>query len=179
MNAIELGKFISQLRNEKHITQDELAEKLNVSSGKVISKWENGYATPDFNTLIKLSKILDVTLFELSICQRLEKPSLIEATKTRLKSIKDITKLNILKKITIVITILLGIFFGLTAIFTIKYYNQITIYKLVSLDKDFYIQGTFINAKDYKVFNITNLGYVGEEEEKYNINAYNIEYEIM
>ena len=38
---VKFGKFISTLRKEQNLTQDELAEKLNISSGKTISKWEN------------------------------------------------------------------------------------------------------------------------------------------
>lgn len=41
MDQIKIGKFISLKRNEKNITQSELAEKLNITD-RAISKWENG-----------------------------------------------------------------------------------------------------------------------------------------
>lgn len=41
MNASELGKRISDLRNESKMTQTDLAEKLNVST-QAISKWKTG-----------------------------------------------------------------------------------------------------------------------------------------
>ena len=41
MNQIKIGKFMSQLRKEKNMTQQVLADKIGVSF-KTISKWENG-----------------------------------------------------------------------------------------------------------------------------------------
>jgi len=51
---------IKELRNEFGLSQNELAEKLNISQ-KCISNWENGVNEPDFETLIKLSRLFDVT----------------------------------------------------------------------------------------------------------------------
>ena len=70
MFQTKFGKFISSLRNEKNLTQDELAEKLHVSSGKIVSKWENGNTLPDFEMIIQLSKELDISLYELSVCEK-------------------------------------------------------------------------------------------------------------
>lgn len=41
MNPKEIGAFLKQLRNEKEITQERLAEILGVS-GRTISRWETG-----------------------------------------------------------------------------------------------------------------------------------------
>ena len=41
MDQIKIGKFILKCRKEKELTQDQLAEKLGVTS-KSISRWENG-----------------------------------------------------------------------------------------------------------------------------------------
>ena len=41
MNQEEIGKFIAKLRNEKQMTQQELADKIGVTD-RAISKWENG-----------------------------------------------------------------------------------------------------------------------------------------
>ena len=41
MDQIKVGKFIAELRKEKDLTQEELAELLGVSS-KSVSRWENG-----------------------------------------------------------------------------------------------------------------------------------------
>ncbi len=46
MDQIKVGKFIAELRKEKNLTQEELAELLGVSS-KSVSRWENGKNLPD------------------------------------------------------------------------------------------------------------------------------------
>lgn len=64
MNQEKIGKFISELRKEKNITQMELADKLNITD-KAISKWENGRCMPDISFLEELSKIFNVSVNEL------------------------------------------------------------------------------------------------------------------
>lgn len=178
MDQIELGKFINKLRIEANLTQDELAKKVDVGSGKTVSKWENGYSMPDFITLKKLSIALNVTLYELSECKRLKKKSYIEATKDYIKSSSDIFKLNIIGKVTIVIAILLGIFFGLCSIFTIDNYGTVEVYKLMSLDENYKIEGNIMITKDYNVFDLIDLGYVGNNNDFLNIDVFSINYNV-
>lgn len=64
MNQEKIGRFIRELRIEKEMTQQELAEKLGVTDS-AISKWENGRGAPDITFLIPLSKELNITLLEL------------------------------------------------------------------------------------------------------------------
>lgn len=179
MNQIEFGKFIYKLRIEANLTQDELAKKVGVASGKTVSKWENGYSLPDIITLKKLSVALNVTLYELTECKRLKKKKFIDATKDFIKSSKDIFKLNIICKVTIVITILLGIFFGLCTIFTLNNYGTVEIYTIKSLNNDFYIKGNITLTKNYSTFTLLDIDYIGEDESILNTDAYNIEYKIM
>ncbi len=179
MDQGKFGKFLSELRNEKGMTQDELAEKLNVSSGKIISKWENGVSMPDFDTIAKLAEILDVTLYEMHTCEKLKKPYLIQATKDKIKSSKDILKLEIQRKILVVIAIIIGIILGLCAIFTIDNYNTVKIYTLESIDSDFCINGNIVEAKDYNIFNLINIGCINKNNCELDIDATNIEYEIL
>lgn len=49
-----------ELRREKELTQDELAEKIG-SSQKTISSWEKGRTTPRLKELLLLCKTLDCT----------------------------------------------------------------------------------------------------------------------
>ena len=179
MDQIKLGKFINELRIEANLTQDELAEKLGVSSGKIISKWENGYSMPDFITLNKISNTLNVTLYELSICKRLKKKRLVERTKDFIKNSKDIFKLNIISKILICLSILLGVFFGICTIYTIDNYDTVRIYELKSLDDDFVINGNIILAKDYNVFNLLNIDYIGKNNLLHDSYVKNISYYVL
>ena len=58
------GDSIRYLRERRHLTQRELAERLNVSD-KTISKWEKNLSVPDADTLIRLAEILEVSVSEL------------------------------------------------------------------------------------------------------------------
>ncbi len=58
---MKLGKKIKYYRNEKAITQDELAERVFVSR-QTISNWENDKSYPDINSILLLSEVLDVPI---------------------------------------------------------------------------------------------------------------------
>lgn len=70
MNQEKIGKFISECRKKKNITQEQLAEKLNISKNAV-SKWERGLNLPDVSIMQDLCKILNITLNELFIGERI------------------------------------------------------------------------------------------------------------
>lgn len=74
----EFGRFVSQLRKEKEMTQKELARKLYISD-KAVSKWETGQSIPTVDLLIPLSEILGVTVTELLECRRIDSPQAIPA----------------------------------------------------------------------------------------------------
>ena len=66
---MQLASKIKQLRAKCGYTQDELANKIGVSS-QAVSKWENRITTPDITLLPILSEVFGVTideLFDLSI----------------------------------------------------------------------------------------------------------------
>lgn len=60
VNKSTFGQFLRQKRNEKGMTQKELAEKLFLSES-AISKWEKGTAVPDTDNIVQLSKLFGVT----------------------------------------------------------------------------------------------------------------------
>lgn len=59
-----IGETITSLRKEKGMTQNELAEKMNVTD-KAVSKWERNLSCPDINTISKLADVLEVSVEEL------------------------------------------------------------------------------------------------------------------
>ena len=59
-----IGETIASLRKEKGMTQNELAEKMNVTD-KAVSKWERDLSCPDINTISKLADVLNVSVEEL------------------------------------------------------------------------------------------------------------------
>ena len=64
MDQIKIGKFIQNKRKEKNITQQELAETLNITD-RAISKWENGKCMPDVGIMQELCEILNITINDL------------------------------------------------------------------------------------------------------------------
>lgn len=60
MDAAKIGDFLSALRKAQGYTQQEVAEKLNLSN-KTISKWENGGGLPDITVLPALAELYGVT----------------------------------------------------------------------------------------------------------------------
>ena len=74
MNQLTTGKFISQKRKEKNLTQEQLAEKLGVSN-KTISKWETGKCMPDYGVVKSLCEELEMTVAELMDGEEAEEKS--------------------------------------------------------------------------------------------------------
>lgn len=64
MENEKMGRFISELRKSKQMTQKDLAAKLNITD-KAVSKWERGLSCPDISLLSTIAEILGVTTGEL------------------------------------------------------------------------------------------------------------------
>ena len=57
----EVANSIKKLRQEKKLSQDQLAEQLHVTR-QAVSNWENGKKQPDVDTLTGLAEIFDVSV---------------------------------------------------------------------------------------------------------------------
>ena len=55
-----MGQIIKRLRKEKNLTQEELAEQLNISA-PAVSKWENETSMPDISQVVPLANLFGVT----------------------------------------------------------------------------------------------------------------------
>ena len=64
MNQEKIGRFIAQCRKENHLTQRELAERLNITD-RAVSKWETGKALPDSSIMLEVCQILHITVNDL------------------------------------------------------------------------------------------------------------------
>ncbi len=64
MDQLAIGKFITLKRKEKNLTQEQLAEQLNISN-KTVSKWETGKCMPDYSVIKNLCEVLEITISEL------------------------------------------------------------------------------------------------------------------
>ena len=61
---MNIGEKLFELRKGKNLTQDEVAEKLNVTR-QTVSKWETNQSTPDFDKIVPLCELYGITPNEL------------------------------------------------------------------------------------------------------------------
>ena len=61
---MDLGKKIIEMRKNSKLSQEQLAEKLDVTR-QTISNWENGKFYPDIDALVKISKFFNISLDDL------------------------------------------------------------------------------------------------------------------
>ena len=113
MNQQKIGRFISECRKQKGLTQAQLAEALGVSD-KTISRWETGKTMPDLSFYEPLCETLDVQISELLYAKKMtdqektvhgEKSALnIFKTKSQLQTFAILTEILIFIGIIITIT---------------------------------------------------------------------------
>lgn len=61
---MNLGERLFELRKAKNLTQDDMAEKLNVTR-QTVSKWETNQSTPDFDKIMPLCELFEIGVEEL------------------------------------------------------------------------------------------------------------------
>ena len=86
MDYEKIGEFIFKLRKEKNLTQKQLAEKLNVTN-KAISKWERGLGAPDVSLLRQLSEILEISVNELLLGEKIDSLTKDQSDKVLVESV--------------------------------------------------------------------------------------------
>ena len=117
MDQIKIGKFISTRRKEKQLTQQELAEKLNITN-RAISKWENGFCLPDVGIMPELCKILDITINDLFSGETVDmkdnekklEENLLEMARIKEQQDKELLSLEIFIGIIISVFLLICVF---------------------------------------------------------------------
>lgn len=73
MDLQKIGSFLKELRKEKELTQEQLAETLNVSR-RTVSRWETGSNMPDLDLLMEMADLYQVELRELLNGERKNEP---------------------------------------------------------------------------------------------------------
>ena len=87
MDQKQVGIFLKELRKEKNITQEQLAEQLNVS-GRTVSRWETGNNMPDISLLVEISELYDISIPEIINGKR-KSENMNEEVKEVAKSMSD------------------------------------------------------------------------------------------
>ena len=95
MDAHKFGNFVAITRKENHMTQAELASKLQVTD-KAVSRWERGLGFPDINTLEPLAEALGLSVLELMKSERIKETDIqcTDASVILSDTIKDIKFAN-------------------------------------------------------------------------------------
>ena len=117
MDQKKIGQFLQALRKEKNITQEMLAETLNVSS-RTISRWETGNNMPDISLLIELSQFYQVSISEIIDGERKSEKMKQETKDTVIKIAEyNINKIHIERmKIISIFFIIFGVFIMISAL---------------------------------------------------------------
>lgn len=85
---MNIGEKLYELRKEKHLSQEEVAEKLDVTR-QTISKWETNGSTPDFDKIKPLCELYGITADELltGVKNEVKEPTKVETKAQRAKGI--------------------------------------------------------------------------------------------
>lgn len=100
MDQKKIGSFLRELRKEKGITQEQLAELTGVSN-RSVSRWETGTNLPDLDILIQLADYYNVELREILDGERKDVQMDKETRETVLKAAdySNMTKMDFSRKI--------------------------------------------------------------------------------
>ena len=143
---MQINKRIFELRKERGWSQDQLAEKVNVSR-QSISKWESAQALPEIEKVIELSKIFQVTTDYLLLDQADEKEARPKWTTSESEGyqqeVRSFGLVNVLYILFLAITLIFFLFFlsagaalACKRYLTIKktYLDQITNFRVESAE---------------------------------------------
>ncbi len=111
MDQIKIGSFLKELRKETGLTQEQLAEHLNVSN-RSVSRWETGSTLPDISILIELAEFYEVDIKEVIDGERKSESMEREVVET-LEKVGEYTsneKRQIIKLLKVILSFALGSF---------------------------------------------------------------------
>lgn len=117
MDQKKTGLLLKTLRKEKNITQEVLAETLNVSS-RTVSRWETGSNMPDISLLVELSEFYQVSIPEIIDGERKSEKMNQETKNTAIKMAEYSKSLlsTEKRKIISVLLIIFGVFVIISAL---------------------------------------------------------------
>lgn len=117
---MDLGNKISKIRKDNNLTQEDFAEKYNVTR-QTISSWENSKSYPDLDTLVKISDDFSISL---DVLLKEDKKVIEKITKSQ-KDSKKYKRLTLILGIFIgVVLLAIGGYFGMYYTSKIKLENQ-------------------------------------------------------
>ena len=115
MDQEKIGKFIASVRKEQNLTQEQLAEKLGITS-KAVSKWECGKGLPDASIMMELCEILKITVNDLLSGEKIKQENYQKKLEENILDTIDYSNKKVLEKNKVIYGMIL--FFGLGLVFT-------------------------------------------------------------
>lgn len=125
MDQVKIGKFISQMRKEKGLTQKQLGEELLISD-KTVSKWETGKGMPEVSLMLPLCEKLGINVNELLTGERIPDEDYEKKAEENIMNIMREKEESIRKIIVSVIAGVTGILAGCTLILVSGVFNMET-----------------------------------------------------
>lgn len=152
MNKEKFGIFLSNLRIERNLTQENVAEALDVTH-QTVSKWERGITLPELEMLVKIANFFNVSLYELTTCQLIKNPLFSKYNKQKLIDLLSFKKISLIKAFTLFILTTVTFIICFSVIYSIANFNQVKIYELHSINKNIDFKGYLI--KKHNKFYLT------------------------
>ena len=120
MDQKKFGSFLRELRKEKQLTQEQLAERFGVTS-RSVSRWETGSNMPDLSILVELADFYDVDIRDIIDGER-KGEDMNKEEKERLQLVADYAeteKNTLLMRLRIFSIVgLISLIAGLTGVWT-------------------------------------------------------------
>lgn len=179
-----IGQYLKELREKKHLSQNQLAEKLHISRS-VIAKYETGEREPSFNNLIIISKYFKIPITNLiPIYEKsIESPNTKDILNYLLRQNK------IFRNIVFALIIIIFMITVSSLIYmNIMNYVSTKVYRVTSVDNNSIIRdGLLIKTKDKIYLSLVGnlnpnkvekveLYYLDNEEKVYIFETSNVEY---
>ena len=149
MDCDKVGKYLTELRKSKGLTQEQLGEIIGVSN-KTISKWETGINIPDTYFLFALSKEFDVSVQDILNGEKIY--NIMDNNSMVVKAINFYSTVfkRKITRISILLVIFVIIIFSI--VFTINNFNQNKVFEL-KMDSNSEISGFLVtNPKESIIF---------------------------
>lgn len=158
MNLDNIGKFIKEMRKNKNLTQEELAEKLGVNN-RTVSRWENGKNMPDISLYKPLCEVLGISIEELVNGELTNKKNISYSVEKAIintvsSSKKEKSKMSKIIKFLSVLVIVTTIFVVFVVVYYKKKYPIIDIYNLdiIKSEESKLNEELTLNMLDYKIW---------------------------
>lgn len=156
MDQKKAGLFLKELRKQKSLTQEQLAEIFNVSS-RSVSRWETGTNLPDLSILVEIADFYDVDIREIIDGER--KNEMNKETKETLNKVAeyaDQNKLQLKKRmagissaalILLIFCVTLDVTNGFNGFIATRPYNNIMDFTLGLTMAILFLNILFLNGK--------------------------------